>query len=148
MQFTPPILKHIEGFRVIGLSTRTQNSDEFTEQTAKIPSLWQQFSATDLATHANLFGVYSDYESNAMGLFTVTVGIASDAPPAPFNSARIQTGNYLVFQGAGPMPTSVIATWKRIWDYFEEEKASQRNFISDFEAYNGSDEVAIYIGIK
>lgn len=148
MSFIPPILKRVEHFRVTGLGTRTKNCDEFNEQTAKLPNLWQQFSSTDLASHANIFGVYSDYESDAHGLYTVTVGIASDAPQDAFNSVKIQAGNYLVFQGTGPMPSTVIATWKRIWDYFETENEYRRNFISDFEAYNGSNEVAIYIGIK
>jgi len=148
MQFIPPIVKHLEGFMVRGLSTRTQNCDEFNELTAKLPKLWQQFSSTSLACHANIFGVYSDYESDANGLYTVTAGIASDDVPAQFNSVKIQTGNYLVFQDAGPMPSTVIATWMRVWDYFETENKYQRNFFSDFEAYNSPDEVAIYIGIK
>ena len=46
------------------------------------------------------------------------------------------------------MPSTVVETWKQIWDYFEVERNYQRNFISDFEAYSGSDKVAIYIGIK
>jgi len=148
MQYIPPILKHVEGFIVRGLSTRSQNCDEFTEQTAKLPSLWHRFSSSDLARHANIFGVYSDYESDANGLYTVTVGISSDDLNAQFNSVKVQTGSYLVFQDTGPMPSTVITTWKRIWDYFETNNEYQRNFISDFEAYNGTDEVAIYIGIK
>ena len=39
----PPTLKYVEGFTVIGLSTKTQNTDEFNEKTVKLPSLWQQF---------------------------------------------------------------------------------------------------------
>lgn len=148
MQFKPPILKYVEGFMITGLSTRTQNCDEFNEQTAKLPKLWQQFYASELATNTNIFGVYSDYESDANGLYTVTAGVASDDLPAQFNSVKIQTGDYLIFQDAGPMPSTVIATWKRVWDYFEKENKYQRNFISDFEAYNNPDEVAIYIGIK
>ena len=40
MQIIPPILKHIEGFKVTRLSTRTQNFDKFNEHTAKLPNLW------------------------------------------------------------------------------------------------------------
>ena len=46
------------------------------------------------------------------------------------------------------MPLAVVETWKQIWNYFAVDNQYQRNFISDFEAYSGSDEVAIYIGIK
>lgn len=145
-----PTLKYVEGFTVTGPGTRTQNTDEFNEKTAKLPALWQQFYASDLAVNANVFEVYSDYESNANGLYTVTVGITdnSDRTGAEFASVKIPAGNYLVFQGTGPMPSTVIGMWKQIWDYFEAGSNYQRSFISDFEAYSGSDKVAIYIGIK
>lgn len=145
MQSIQPLLKHIEGFNVKGVSTRTQNSDEFDEKKAKVPKLWQQFYAADLAANENIFGVYSDYESDANGLYTVTVGIASDEASG---FIKVPTGNYLVFQAKGPMPATVIKIWQDIWSYFLQENKYQRTFISDFEAYNGSDEVAIYIGVK
>jgi predicted transcriptional regulator YdeE len=150
MSSQPPSLKYIDGFMITGLSTKTQNTDEFNEKTAKLPSLWQQFYSSDLAANANIFEVYSDYESDANGFYTVTVGITdnSDRTGAELASVKIPTGNYLVFQGAGPMPATVVDTWKKIWDYFETESNYQRSFISDFEAYSDSDKVAIYIGIK
>ncbi|MGC1182056.1 GyrI-like domain-containing protein [Legionella sp.] len=148
MSSIPPTLKYVEGFTVMGLSTKTQNTDEFNEKTAKLPNLWQQFYSSDLAANTNIFEVYSDYESDANGLYTVTVGISDDSEHAEFGSVKIQTGNYLVFHGTGPMPSTVVETWKQIWDYFEEKSNYQRSFISDFEAYNGSDKVAIYIGIN
>lgn len=148
MSSIPPALKYVEGFTVIGLSTKTQNSDEFNEKTAKLPSLWQQFYSSDLAANANIVEVYSDYESDTNGLYTVTVGSICDSDRAEFDSAKIQTGNYLVFQGLGPMPFTVIETWKQIWAYFGAESKYQRSFISDFETYSGSDKVAIHIGIK
>ena len=149
MSSIPPTLKYVEGFAVTGLSTKTQNTDEFNEKTAKLPSLWQQFYSSDLAANTNIFEVYSNYESDANGLYTVTVGITnSDSTTAGFASVKISAGNYLVFQGAGPMPSTVVETWKQIWDYFDAKSEYQRSFTSDFEAYSGSDKVAIYIGIK
>lgn len=148
MSSIPPVLKYVDGFTIMGLSTKTQNTDEFNEKTAKLPSLWQQFYSSDLAANVNIFEVYSDYESDANGLYTVTVGVTDDSDRAEFGSVKIQAGNYLVFHGAGPMPSTVVETWKQIWDYFEAESECQRSFISDFEAYSGSDKVAIYIGIK
>lgn len=91
--------------------------------------------------------VYSDYESGANGFFTVTMGITDAIEQTEFNSVTIQSGNYLVFQGVGPMPATVIETWQRIWTYFATNSGYQRNFISDFEAYSVSDQVAIYIGV-
>lgn len=148
MSSIPPILNYIEGFTVMGLSIKTRNADEFNENTAKLPSLWQQFYSSTLAANANIFEVYSNYESDANGLYTVTVGVTDNNECAEFGSVKIQAGNYLVFQGEGPMPSTVVETWKQIWSYFEEKGEYQRSFISDFEAYSGSDKVAIYIGIK
>ncbi|MFA6303200.1 MAG: effector binding domain-containing protein, partial [Legionella sp.] len=105
MQSIQPLMKHIEGFSVKGVSARTQNSDEFDEKKAKLPKLWQQFYAADLATNQKIFGVYSDYDSDANGLYTVTVGIASDETSS---AIKVSTGNYLVFQAKGPMPAIVI----------------------------------------
>jgi predicted transcriptional regulator YdeE len=143
-----PIVKYVESFIVTGFSVRTQNRDEFNEKTAKLPSLWQQFYTSELATNAKIFGVYSSYDSDANGFYTVTVGVESDHAPIPLSSVTIQAGNYLVFQGTGPMPATVIATWQQIWAFFETNTEYRRNFISDFEAYSGPDQVTIYIGIE
>jgi predicted transcriptional regulator YdeE len=143
-----PRVKYVESFIVTGFSVRTQNNDEFNENTAKLPSLWQNFYTSELAANANIFGVYSNYDSDANGPYTVTAGVASFPESTPLSSVTIQTGNYLVFQGSGPMPAIVVATWKRVWEFFETNTEYRRHFISDFEAYSGSDEVAIYIGLE
>ena len=145
---TQPTVKQIEDFIVTGFSVRTQNSDEFNEKTAKLPSLWQQFYTSELATNANIFGVYSNYDSDANGAYTVTVGVKSDHAQIQLSSITVHAGNYLVFQGTGPMPATVIETWKQVWTFFETNTEYRRNFISDFEAYSGSDQVAIYIGLE
>lgn len=50
-------------------------------------------------------------------------------------------------QGIGPMPATVVETWKQVWAFFETNTEHQRNFFSNFEVYSGSDQVAIYIGL-
>ena len=143
-----PTVKQVESFIVTGFSVRTQNKDEFNEKTAKLPSLWQQFYTSELATNANIFGVYSNYDSDANGPYTVTAGVESSPAQAKLSEVTIQAGNYLVFEGTGPMPATVVETWKRVWIFFETNTEYRRNFISDFEAYSGSDQVAIYIGLE
>jgi predicted transcriptional regulator YdeE len=142
-----PTVEYVESFIVVGLQVRTQNSDEFNEKTAKIPNLWQQFYASGLAANTPIFGVYSNYDSDASGYYTVTVGVASEHVQAQWSSVKIQAGNYLVFHGIGLMPATVIETWKRIWEFFETNTQYQRNFVSDFEVYDGAEQVAIYIGL-
>lgn len=147
MSISPTITK-VESFTVSGFHVRTQNKDEFNEKTAKLPSLWQQFYTSDLATNAKIYGVYSNYDSDASGYYTVTVGVESFHVPSELNAVSIQAGNYLIFQGTGPMPDMVVETWKRVWEFFEKNTEYQRNFISDFEAYSGLNQIAIYIGLK
>lgn len=144
MSLTQPTLKFQDSFNVSGISIQTQNKDEFDEKTAKLPKLWQAFYSTNPALNTPVFGVYSNYESDANGLYTVTVGVVSDTE---LNAIKINAGNYLVFEGKGAMPLAVIEVWKRVWDYFTQDCAHKRCFMTDFEVYNG-DEVAIYIGIK
>lgn len=147
MTLISPKLTQIKGFTITGVSIRTQNSNEFNAKTAKLPTLWQQFHSSELATGETVFGVYSDYESDANGLYTVTVGIASDNKHDSFKSVTIQPGHYLVFENTGPIPNVVIETWRSIWDFFAINHTYQRHFISDFESYSRNGEVAIYIGI-
>jgi len=143
-----PIMRHVDSFTVTGLTVRTQNSDEFNQETATLPNLWQQFYASNPTPNTTIFGVYSDYESDANGLYNVTVGTANDNQRAELSAVKINSGNYLIFQGKGAMPLTVIETWKHVWRYFAEKSAHQRCFMTDFEAYSNSDEVAIYIGVK
>lgn len=143
-----PHIKKVESFLVTGFSVETQNKDEFNPETAKIPSVWQQVYASNLPSVGDIYGVYSDYESDANGLYTLTVGIASNETRTQDTSVIIQAGKYLVFEGRGPMLIMVIATWQQIWTYFEDNHDYQRQYVTDFEIYAGPEQVDIYIGIK
>lgn len=139
-----PTVQYVTGFNVKGFSTRTQNADEFNQHTAKLPALWQKFYSSDLASNAAVIAVYSNYESDVNGMYTNTVGIQSSEQA----DAQVLSGSYLVFQGKGPMPQTVIELWHQIWTYFSANSPQQRSYQSDFEQYKGSDEVAIYIGVR
>jgi predicted transcriptional regulator YdeE len=145
---TPPKLTQVERFVVTGFSVRTQNKDEFNEKTAQLPNLWQQFYSSPLALNETVYGVYSNYDSDAHGFYTVTAGVESTEEQSPLSAVTVQAGNYLMFEGTGPMPATVVETWKRVWAFFESNTEYRRHFISDFEAYTGALEVAIYIGVE
>ncbi|KTC72569.1 Transcription activator [Legionella birminghamensis] len=137
----------IPPFTVTGFRVKTRNSEEFNPETAKIPMLWQDFFASELATESPVFGVYSDYESDANGFYTVTAGVSQNIPDKTLNKVLITGGKYLVFEATGPMPVTVINAWKAVWNYFEAHTAVQRKFVSDFESYSSPEQVAIHIGI-
>lgn len=145
---------YVAPFSVSGLRVRTLNSAEQTAATAKIGPMWGRFYSEGLNKRiapkqpvSPVYGVYSKYESDASGPFDVTAGIAVQAPAQGYETIHIEDGQYLVFDGKGPMPDAVIDAWQRIWGYFEANPQIKRRFATDFEAYAGPESVAVYIGI-
>lgn len=153
-----PTLKKIEPFRVAGISVRTANKDEASPQTGKLGALWGRFFQEGIAGQvANqvpdsaTYGVYSDYASDVNGEYSVTAGLQIDASAIrgdDFTQVDIAGGEYLVFEGKGPLPQVVIDTWKNVWDYFSEASEFKRAYTTDFELFKGMDEVAIHISVS
>jgi predicted transcriptional regulator YdeE len=135
-----------------GISVRTTNAAEFNPVTGKIAGLWGRFFSESLfdklpnkQPDSPIYGVYSGYESDYMGAFDVTAGVATTKPQGQL---ALQAGEYLVFSATGPMPQMVIQTWGIVWQYFQASPSVQRAYATDYEAYMGADSVAIHIGIK
>ncbi|MNQ47980.1 Bacterial transcription activator, effector binding domain [compost metagenome] len=144
----------VQPFRVAGLRVRTLNEAEQQASTARIGPMWQRFFSEGLydkiagkTADSWVYGVYSQYESDASGAFDVLAGVAVNEAPTDYHSLEVQGGQYLVFDAKGPMPDSVIEAWGRVWAYFDEHPQIQRRFATDFEAYTGPDSVAVHIGI-
>jgi predicted transcriptional regulator YdeE len=147
-----PVRQHQDAFRVSGLTIRTTNREESDPATARIGKLWGRFfgeetyaSTPERTSDTRIFSLYSAYESDAHGAFDVTAGVAVSGGEG---SLAVEAGDYLVFSGQGEMPKMVIATWERIWQYFEAHPEIARRYRSDFEAYEGPDKVAIHIGVS
>jgi predicted transcriptional regulator YdeE len=147
-------IKTIEAFSVTGFQARTTNAAEQNPQTGKIGGLWQRFFGSPLfQPTAGVVGVYSQYESDAMGAFDVTAGAPSDViatgtAPANTQTVQIQAGQYLVFRGKGAMPQAVMDAWGQIWQHFGQPRTDvARVYRTDFEQYIGADEVAIHVGV-
>jgi predicted transcriptional regulator YdeE len=137
---------------ISGISVRTTNAAEFNPVTGKIAGLWGRFFSEGLfdslpgkLPDSPVYGVYSGYESDYMGAFDVTAGVATSKHEG---SLALQAGDYLVFSATGPMPQTVIQTWGVVWQYFQTNPSVQRAYATDYEAYTGTDSVAIHIGIK
>lgn len=147
--------QQINAFTVSGLSVRTTNAAEHNPETAKIGSMWGEFFGKGVTESIHgkradspVYGVYSAYESDASGHFDVMAGVAVDEASADFQSVTIEAGDYLVFEAQGPLPDAVIATWGKVWTFFEENPQIQRRYATDFETYTGPESVAIHIGIR
>lgn len=148
MSLAQPRVEYVNRFTVTGFSVRTQNSIEFDKNKAKLPGFWQEFNVNHPKIDETVFGVYSEYESDTNGLYTVTAGFVRQYDNQALSSVSINPGKYLVFEGKGVMPEVVIDTWQAVWNYFTADSPYKRCFMTDFEAYRHGDEVAIYIGIE
>jgi predicted transcriptional regulator YdeE len=150
-------VKQIEPFRVAGISVRTTNEAEMSPETAKLGSLWGRFyqegipgKVVNQVPGSPVYGVYSDYESDVNGQYTVTAGVQIEASATgghEFTHVDVVGGEYLVFEGKGAMPQVVIETWISVWDYFSAGGEFKRAYTTDFELYKGTDEIAIHISI-
>ena len=150
MQPTRQTLK--QPIPIAGISVRTTNAAEFNPVTGKIAGLWGRFFSEGLFNSlpnklpdSPIYGVYSGYESDYMGAFDVTAGVAVTKPEGQL---ELQEGEYLVFTAIGPMPQTVLQTWGLVWQYFQSNPNVLRSYATDFEAYLGTDKVEIHIGIK
>ena len=137
---------------IAGIRVRTTNAAEFNPVTGKIAGLWGRFFSEGLfetlpgkLPDSPVYGVYSGYESDHMGAFDVTAGVAVTKL---YSQLTLQAGDYLVFSATGPMPQTVLQTWGVVWQYFQSSPDVKRSYATDFETYLSADQVAIYIGVQ
>lgn len=147
--------REVQPFSVCGLQVRTCNADERQVDTARIGPMWERFFVEGLfdsigqrQSDSFIYGVYSNYESDARGHFDVTAGVAVSDGTGDYPLVQIEGGSYLAFSAKGPMPDAVIQAWGLIWAYFEDNPQVVRRFVSDFEVYTGPESVSVYIGIQ
>ena len=140
--------KIVDGFTVAGLSIQATNDD-----TSKIGQLWQTFYeqiGSMLTESSNIYGVYTDYESDASGSFEL-VAASDTLADKHFEGKRlidIPTGKYLVFRGKGELHQTIIKLWTEIWIYFnQKDSPHSRAYTTDFEWYKDNSEIEIYIAI-
>lgn len=149
-----PNIKKVElkSKTIKGLQVRTKNSDEMNPQIQKIAPLWGRFFEEmypSLNKDAIVYGVYHNYESDAMGEFDVLVGADEMNITDEMKSVELEAGKYLMFSVKGELPQAIIETWGEVWAYFEDPSIDEvRSYKTDFELYKGVDEAEIYIGVN
>lgn len=153
MAVAKPEIEHVESFTVAGIHTRTKNTDEVNPNTAKLHQLWERFFTVEIPNRkpdSFIYGVYSDYETDHNGLYTVTAGyeVTSDPSDNELSVKKIEKGDYLVFKNKGPMPQVIYETWQAIWRYFELNPDVVRAYKTDFEMCPNLEECCVFIGIK
>ncbi|MDY3316279.1 GyrI-like domain-containing protein [Riemerella anatipestifer] len=146
------------GFKVIGISTRTTNKDNKSKE--DLGKLWGQFYAENIfekipnKVSDEIFSIYTDYKSNYTEEYTTIIGVpvsTLNEIPSGLVGREFEAENFQKFVAKGEMPNAVINTWIDIWNRDEE---LNRKYTYDFEVYGensqkGQDsEVEIYIATK
>lgn len=139
----------------VGLSARTSNSSP--DMNAVIGGLWKNFfeggiyeSIPDKKSDGKSFGIYSDYESDKDGEYTITVSCEvdkADCVPEGTIVRTIPAGRYARFIVVGDMVKAVGEFWQKLWSMDLD-----RSYICDYEEYQNSDmenaEIHMYISLK
>lgn len=155
--------------KLIGLSVRTRNQDEFNPETAKIGKLFGQFLSQNISNQIPhrknpgvIFSTYTNYESDYQGAYTYFIGEeVSDFKNIPegLEPLIIPASRYLKFTtGPGKLPDIVISAWQEIWGMAENKYLKtihlERIYQADFEIYDhrcadaNQAIVDIYLGVK
>ncbi|PZD93091.1 AraC family transcriptional regulator [Paenibacillus sambharensis] len=155
---------------LIGLSARTTNAEE-AAGSGRLPQLWQQYLESGQLGGAAVdnphlvYALYTDYESDASGAYTVLIGHESSellqelpketASLPALARVSVPSGSYMEFTTRkGPIWEVTAEAWQDIWSYFNQSEVEQRTYAGDYELYDFSkwtpDEavVSIYIGIR
>ncbi len=151
--------------KLIGITARTNNTNEINPSLAKITPTVQKYFHGGLPAKiphrtkpGTTFCAYTDYESDITGDYTYFIGeevTSFDHVPEGFQTLLIPAQVYAKFTtGPGPMPDVCINAWQKIWQMTPQDFGNERRFSADFELYDerASDHqnatLDVYIGIK
>ncbi len=141
---------------VVGISIKTTNKDSLS--TRQITELWERFYAENIRekiSHKiddNVIGLYIDYEGDCSEPYIVVAGCrvsSCDVIPEGMVAKKVPASKYAVFTAKGPLPDSIVNTWKAAW-----QTDLNRTYAGDFEVYSQKShkdqdpEVDIYIAIE
>ena len=150
--------------KLVGLTARTNNSNEMNPLAAKIGALassyWSQNVAGQIANRKSpgvTLSVYTEYEGDEHGDYTYFIGeeVSSfDNTPSGLQELIIPAAKYQKFTTPeGAMP-AVDAAWQQIWKMSPDDFGGRRAYRADFELYDqrannpASTSLDIYIGIE
>lgn len=139
-----PIVETKERLVIMGIAASTTNEAE-CKGDGEIPKLWQRFfqeqvsEKTPAKVDQALYGLYTDYEADVNGRYTMLIGHAVDQHaemPEGFVKKEVPAAKYLVFTSQeGPITEVVPKLWQQIWNYFEQSD-EKRTYTGDFERYD------------
>jgi len=151
--------------KLVGISTRTNNKNEFDPAQAKIPNIIERYFKDEISEqilHRRNPGItyccYADYETDMHGDYTYYIGeevIRFDDQVTKLDKLTITAQSYARFtKGPGKMPDICIEMWQQIWQMSDKDFGGSRNYKTDFELYGERSKdklnttLDIYIGIN
>ena len=151
-------IEQIEPFQIIGIQIETTNENNQAE--ADLGRLWGKLYPDDISSKipnkssVDTYAVYTDYESNYQGRYSVIIGhkvhSLQDVPDGMVGK-QIDGGKYQEFIAKGEMPQAVVDVWKEVW---KKDAQLKRAYTADFEVYSekstqgAESEVDIYIATQ
>ncbi|MCX7546838.1 GyrI-like domain-containing protein [Xanthomarina sp. F1114] len=146
------------GFKIIGVSTRTTNKENKSQK--DLEKLWGQFYAENILEKVpnkasdKIVSIYTDYKSDYTEDYTTIIGVpvhSLNEIPNGLIGREFKSDNFQKFIAKGEMPNAVVNTWIDIW---KKDNELNRKYTYDFEVYGENSqkgensEVEIYIATK
>lgn len=139
--------QHQSAITISGITARTTNARE-SGPDGLLPELWSRYFRSPGPAQPGednphlLYAVYTDYESDASGAYTVLIGHeCGDEPGGEARNEDLQQvvvpeADYYVFETRrGPVFEVVLEAWQEVWAYFQDSQV-QRAYTGDFELYD------------
>jgi predicted transcriptional regulator YdeE len=133
--------------RVAGLPARVSNAEP-----EKIGALWQRFYTDETLqqlterARPSPIAVYTEYESDYTGEYTMVVGYAiaaGAAVPAGLRVVEIPAQKYAVLLASGAQPQATIQTWQWVW-----ASALERAYTADFDEYLTANDTRVHVAVR
>ena len=160
------IFKNIQRpeMKIIGREARTDNKAEMSGA-GKIGPLWQRFIQEEIQAkipnkvHPEItLSVYSDYETDETGPYSVTIGCEvssfNEVPPG-FVKKTLPAQKYaMLTTKRGEIPGIILDAWKTVWSATSQQLGGKRFRGGDFELYDARSQdpknaqVDIFVGVQ
>ncbi|WP_443863111.1 GyrI-like domain-containing protein [Fusobacterium ulcerans] len=130
--------------KVCVVSEKRLNNFKDPDITSKIQKLWHETSMKLPEKDLNKYAVYSEYESDYKGDYTLFIGADN------INSHKeiiIEEENYQIFSVERSSSDGIVKTWQKIWE-MEEKGLLNRAYTVDYEKYYPDGKVEIFIALK
>ena len=129
----------VEGFNIVGLSVVTTNQNGVAAK--DLGDLWSRFYSDNVTRQipnmigAEVYSIYTDYESNYKGMYTCIIGVKVDSLnqiPEGLTGRSFPDSTFVKMTARGPMPDAIFEKWQEIW---AADEIMGRSYEYDFEVY-------------